>query len=87
MTEESGSAEAQDCEQVLERVYEFIDNELEEATSDEIRQHLADCEPCLEHVDVEVAVKTLVQRCCGADVAPDHLRARIVMQLRYKTPL
>ncbi len=84
MTDHAVSGEAQDCEHVLERVHEFIDHELEEATGDEIRRHLADCEPCLDRYDVEVAVKTLVQRTCGADLAPDHLRARIVMQLRDK---
>ena len=44
-------------------------------------QHLAACEPCLEQFDVEQAVKTLVSRCCGGDVAPDHLRAKVMMQI------
>ena len=46
-----------DCEQVLERVYEFLDNELDTATGDAIRQHLAACEPCLDRFDVELAVQ------------------------------
>ena len=70
-----------ECEHALERMYEFIDNELEDATGDEIRQHLAECEPCLDRFDVELAVKTLVQRCCGGERAPSHLRTRIVAQL------
>ena len=37
-----------DCEHVLERVYEFLDNEIDAATSDAIRRHLAMCEPCLD---------------------------------------
>ena len=44
-------------------------------------QHLAECEPCLDRFDVEQAVKTLVHRCCGSEVAPQHLRTRIVSQL------
>jgi mycothiol system anti-sigma-R factor len=39
------------------------------------------CEPCLERFDVEEAVKSLVHRRCGGDVAPSHLRAKIVSQL------
>jgi mycothiol system anti-sigma-R factor len=70
-----------DCEQVLERVYEFLDNEVDEATGDAIRHHLAMCEPCLEKFDVEEAIKSLVHRRCGGDVAPTHLRAKIVSQL------
>ena len=70
-----------DCEHVLERVYEFLDNEIDAATGDAIRQHLAMCEPCLERFDVEEAIKSLVHRRCGGDVAPIHLRAKIVSQL------
>ena len=72
---------AQDCEDVLERVYEFLDHELDDASGDAIRQHLVDCEPCMDHFDVEQAVKALVNRCCGGDQAPDHLRAKVLAQL------
>jgi anti-sigma factor (TIGR02949 family) len=69
------------CERVLERMYEFLDNELDTATGDAIRHHLAACEPCMDRIDVELAVRTLVRRCCGGDVAPSHLRSKIVSQL------
>jgi len=39
------------------------------------------CEPCLDKFDVEEAVKSLVHRRCGGDVAPSHLRTKIVTQL------
>jgi mycothiol system anti-sigma-R factor len=70
-----------DCEQVLKRVYEFLDNEVDVASSDAIRRHLAMCEPCLDKFDVEEAVKSLVHRCCGGEVAPSHLRMKIETQL------
>jgi len=70
-----------DCEQMLDRVYQFLDHELDTATSDEIRDHLAQCEPCLDRYDVEQAVKTLVHRSCGGDRAPGHLRTRVLSQL------
>jgi mycothiol system anti-sigma-R factor len=79
--ERPDDAPLDDCEHVLERVYEFLDNEIEAATGDAIRQHLAMCEPCLERFDVEEAIKSLVHRRCGGDVAPTHLRAKIVSQL------
>jgi len=75
------SDEGLTCEQVAERVYEFIDNELDTASGDAIRAHLAACEPCLDRFDVEHAVKKLVQRCCGGERAPDHLRVRVLSQL------
>lgn len=69
------------CEQVLERMHEFLDHELDSASGDEIRAHIAACEPCLDRYDVEQAVRTLLRRCCTDEVAPAHLRTRIVTQL------
>jgi len=71
----------EDCEHVLERVHEFLDNELDDASGDAIRQHLADCEPCLDAFDVEQAVKSLVHRKCGNETAPTYLRTRIITQM------
>jgi mycothiol system anti-sigma-R factor len=79
--ERSDDASLDDCEHVLGRVYEFLDNELDAATGDAIRHHLAMCEPCLERFDVEAAVKSLVHRRCGGEAAPQHLRAKIVYQM------
>jgi mycothiol system anti-sigma-R factor len=70
--------EPDDCTKVLKQVYQFLDNELDTASGDAIREHLAACEPCLDEFDVEQAVKSLVHRCCGNDRAPETLRARIV---------
>ena len=42
-----------ECQHVLDRVYEFLDNEVDTATGDEIRAHLTECEPCLDRFDVE----------------------------------
>jgi len=69
------------CEHMLARVHEFLDHELDYASSDEIRAHLAACEPCLDHYDVEQAVKSLVNRCCGGDKAPSALRTKVLGQL------
>jgi mycothiol system anti-sigma-R factor len=70
-----------DCEQVLTRVYEFLDNAIDAANGDAIRRHLAMCEQCLDKFDAEEALKSLVHRCCGGEVAPSHLRTKIVTQL------
>lgn len=70
-----------DCEHMLDRVYQFLDHELDTASSDEIREHLAACEPCLDRFDVEQAVKALVSRCCGGDKAPTELRTKVLTRL------
>ncbi len=80
-TSHEGHHVEEDCENVLERVYEFIDNELDTASGDAIREHLSACEPCLDKFDVEQAVKSLVSRRCGGDTAPAQLRDKVLGQL------
>jgi len=70
-----------ECERVLKNVYAFLDNELDTASSDEIREHLAACEPCLDRFDVEQAVKALVHRSCGNEHAPAELRAKVMIRI------
>lgn len=71
-------ADEHDCGYILARTYEFLDHELDPAQEDVIRAHLMACEPCLDHFDIEEAVKALVKRCCSQEKAPDALRMRIV---------
>lgn len=66
-----------DCSLALRRVHEFLDNELDEADAQQIREHLAACEECLDDFDAEQALKQLVKRCHANDRAPEELRSRI----------
>jgi anti-sigma factor (TIGR02949 family) len=69
-----------DCTEALSRLFEFLDSEISEGDGDRIRQHLADCEPCLAEYDVEDHLKKLVRRSCH-EVAPAELHVRIRQQL------
>jgi anti-sigma factor (TIGR02949 family) len=78
-----------DCELVLEHVQEFLDNELDSATEEAVRAHIAICEPCLDQAEVWMAVKTLVKRACTTESAPDTLVTRVslrVSSLRIDKP-
>jgi anti-sigma factor (TIGR02949 family) len=78
-----------ECEMVLEHVQEFLDNELDSATEDAVRAHIAICEPCLDQAEVWMAVKTLVKRACTSESAPDTLVSRVslrVSSLRIDKP-
>jgi mycothiol system anti-sigma-R factor len=70
-----------DCGEILQRAYAFLDNELEDASFDEIRQHLEECAPCLDQYDLERCVKRLVHRSCGGERAPDSLRQKILLRI------
>ncbi|MGV8909083.1 MAG: mycothiol system anti-sigma-R factor [Propionicimonas sp.] len=67
----------EDCTDVLRSLYAFHDNELSVAEADEIRQHLMACEPCLDHFQVEDALRVLIRRCCAEEKAPEGLRTRV----------
>ena len=70
-----------ECEQILDRVYFFIDNELASADAEQIRHHIRECAPCLDEVAMERLVKTLIARSC-VERAPVELRQRVVFSIR-----
>ena len=67
----------EDCTEVLRSLYAFHDHELTDAEADEIRAHLLACEPCLDHYQVENALRLLIRRCCSEEKAPETLRMRV----------
>ena len=76
----SGGDAPVDCAEALSRLFEFLDEEVAESDGDRIRQHLADCEPCLAEYDVEDHLKKLIRRSC-TEAAPSELHVRIRQQL------
>ena len=70
-----------ECLEVLQDVYLYLDGELTADTHTVIRRHLDDCSPCLRKYGLEQDVKALVARCCGNDAAPESLRERVLARL------
>ena len=68
------------CDEVLGRLYTFLDAELDTASADEIQRHLEECAPCLAQAAVERMVKELVARSCACEPAPDEVRIRVVQR-------
>ena len=69
------------CEEVLEQVWLYLDGELKDPDLGLIRAHLDECAGCLRKYGLDQVVKALVARSCGGDVAPEHLRAKVVATL------
>jgi mycothiol system anti-sigma-R factor len=76
-----GNPHETDCSEVLERLYEYLDGELDTHDLGKIKQHLHECGPCLTEHQVEQMLKALVRRSCGSECAPDQLRAKIMVQI------
>ena len=77
----SAEHDAVDCSSALLQVYEYLDGEMGPDSCDKIREHLAQCGPCLEEYDIDQMLKTLVHRSCGCEVAPTQLRVQIMARI------
>ncbi|HEY6794641.1 MAG TPA: mycothiol system anti-sigma-R factor [Kineosporiaceae bacterium] len=74
-----------DCGEVLRRLHEYLDGELDLDGIAKISQHLDECGPCLSEYDLDLFVKALVRRTCGCERAPAELRARIMTKISQLT--
>ena len=70
------------CSEVLDRVYSYLDAELDDLDYAKIRQHLDECGPCLREFGLEEAVKQLVHKHCGHDTVPTGLRAKVLIRIQ-----
>lgn len=68
------------CADVLDRVYEYIDGELDRERVHVIKEHLDECGPCLQEFGLEEAVKAIVKRSCS-DPAPAELRHKVLANI------
>ena len=68
------------CSEVLDRIYEYIDGELDAERRHEIKHHLDECAPCLQEYGLEEAVKAIVKRSCS-DPAPADLRDKVLVRI------
>ncbi|MFF4427440.1 mycothiol system anti-sigma-R factor [Streptomyces sp. NPDC001549] len=66
------------CGEVLDHLYELLDNELSDGDSADLRKHLEECSSCLENYGVAYTIKRLVKRTCGYDDVPTDLRAKVL---------
>lgn len=76
-----------ECRVVLARVHEFLDGELDEATADAFRAHLAACEPCMDEADLWQALHMLVKRANPPAAAPVTLLTRITISIEQAAPV
>ena len=70
------------CAEVLEQVYVYLDVEIGPDECAKIREHLDECGPCLRQYGLDQAVKALVARSCGCELAPEDLRAKVLTRIR-----
>ena len=67
---------AHNCDEALERLYEYLDEELDQATADGIRSHLDGCNPCNGRFDFERRLKVVVRERLSEEV-PDGFLVKL----------
>ncbi|MGH8961287.1 MAG: mycothiol system anti-sigma-R factor [Jatrophihabitantaceae bacterium] len=70
-----------DCDDVLQDLYLYMDDESDDELRNRIRRHLDGCAPCLKQFGLEQDVRSLIARCCGGDQAPASLHERIKVRI------
>jgi anti-sigma factor (TIGR02949 family) len=70
-----------DCDEVKRNVHEYLHSELHEQELDSVTAHLANCDSCEQHYDIEIVFNQVIQRSC--DEAPtEELAERVMKRLR-----
>ena len=70
-----------DCDDALTSLYQYLDQELNTASSETIRAHLDQCQGCSGRFDFEMRLKTVVHERLSEDVPPEFLdRLRLALE-------
>lgn len=76
-----GEDDVAHCGEVLQRVFELLDGEMDERDVARLKAHIDDCSPCLQEYNLDIMLKALLRRSCGCEEAPVELRRRIMVQI------
>lgn len=75
-----------DCDDCLERLYAFLDQELGTTERTEVAQHLEGCAGCGDNLVFEERFLQVIRDCGTSDIAPAELRRRVADRLRGDSP-
>jgi mycothiol system anti-sigma-R factor len=75
-----------DCNDCVERLYAFLDLELDAKDLASVRAHVSGCDDCGDVLGLEARFLDRLRDCCTSDVAPEQLRQRVIAKLRGATP-
>lgn len=70
------------CQECLEQLWQYMDGELDVASTAELQRHLARCRECFSEAEFERRLKAMVRRACCGERAPARLRERLTKILQ-----
>ncbi|HBZ70671.1 MAG TPA: mycothiol system anti-sigma-R factor [Deltaproteobacteria bacterium] len=65
------------CTEAVEKLWQYLDRELDSDTVAEIERHLQECRDCFSKAEFERHLRLILRRSCGCEQAPPELRARL----------
>ena len=65
------------CEDIMKRLWEFLDGELEPVSEKELQRHIEVCARCYPHYDFQRAYFKIMHRIKDRDPLPRELRTRL----------
>ncbi|SCX09051.1 zf-HC2 domain-containing protein [Candidatus Aquiluna sp. UB-MaderosW2red] len=69
-----------DCDEVKRNVHEYIHAELMDLELNTLTSHLANCDSCEDHYDIEVVLNQVILRSCD-EVPTKELAERVMNRL------
>ena len=70
------AGETADCQEAVQRLYDYLDGELTAERRVVIQRHLDACHDCIEAFEFEAELKLAISKGCR-EVVPESLRIRV----------
>ena len=80
--ESRGETHPVDCDGALEKLFDFLDGELDEGFETRLRAHVARCGYCTDVADFERRFLEVLHAARGEEKCPKSLRDRVLATLR-----
>ena len=70
------------CDEVLERLFDYLDGELPDLESEQVQHHLEMCKACYPRAEFERAFLDAVQKAKSGEVCPDSVRQSVLAAIQ-----
>jgi len=70
------------CQEAVNKLYEYLDKELDHISASQVEKHLQLCRLCCDNFELEKKMKELVQKSCIDEKAPSFLKEKILKLIK-----
>lgn len=65
------------CEEWFEKLYHYLDKDLDQIQWKEVETHMHDCRPCFDRYDLEIKIRQRLKESCNNEGCTETLRLKI----------